>query len=110
MECVVQGLIMKNAQWNKELYFTGKFTLQKLAKYYAKGTPTPGLLHKVLKSSICGPFLLSRVQENPEPASSVPVFAQQFPQLCPPILMSQYRAWYVIYAALHGSSFRAFQC
>jgi hypothetical protein len=46
----------------------------------------------------------------PEPAGLVLVYAKWFPQLSPQILIRKFRAWYVKYAALHGTSFGGLQC
>jgi len=59
----------------------------------------------VSNGSIFGPLLLYEVEDNPELACSVLVFAYQFPWLSPPILIREFRAWYVNYAVLHGASF-----
>jgi hypothetical protein len=61
-------------------------------------------------SAIFGPFLLEQFKDDPEPEGSVPVIARQFLQLNPATLIIMFRASYMKYPALHGSSFDSLQC
>jgi hypothetical protein len=61
--------------------------------------------NSVSNGSIVGQFQLYRVEKSTELAGSVPVVTIQFRWWSPPILLREFRPWYVNYAALHGASF-----
>jgi hypothetical protein len=44
MDGVMQALAKKKTQWKENLFFAVKLARQKLSKYYAKVTPTMGML------------------------------------------------------------------
>jgi len=54
MDDVMRALAKKNTQWKEDLFFAVKLARQKLSKYYAKVTPTTGML--LISAHILDPF------------------------------------------------------
>jgi len=50
MDGVMRALAKKKTQWKEDLFFAVKVARQKLSKYYAKVTPTTGMLLIVARS------------------------------------------------------------
>jgi len=54
MDGVMRALAKKKTPWKEDLFFAVKLARQNLSKYYAKGTPTTGML--VISVHILDPF------------------------------------------------------
>jgi hypothetical protein len=54
MDGVMRALAKKKTQWKEDLFFAVKLARQKLSKYYAKVTPTTGML--LISAHILDPF------------------------------------------------------
>jgi len=72
----MRALANKKTQWKEQLYFAVNVVCQKLSKYYAKGTPTTGML--LMSARILDPLRKLRsfrmwdkgIDINPEDKSS----------------------------------------
>jgi len=54
MDGVMQALAKKKSEWKEDLFFAVKLARQKLSKYYAEVTPTPGM--NLISAHILDPF------------------------------------------------------